>query len=66
MFTHPAFNSNRVQFCDCEDCAERRIPPPPVTDEMRATWAAMGLEVTKKPQPVSRKEYKNTATGRRY
>lgn len=45
-------------LCVCDECAEGRQPPPPVTDEMRAKWAAMGLEVTRTPKPISRKAWK--------
>lgn len=55
---NPEFTSARnIILCGCEHCAISRQPPE-VTDEMRSKWAAMGLEVTKTPQPTTRKEYR--------
>ena len=45
--------------CACEECKERRVPPPPVTDEMRAEWVAMGLTLTRKHEPTTRKQYRD-------
>lgn len=53
------------KLCECPECGAERQPPPPVTGEMRARWAAMGIPLTMTPKPMTRKQYKDLHQPRR-
>lgn len=53
------------KLCQCRECTQQREAPP-VTDEMRAQWAAMGLQLTKTPVKTRRQDYQGAMPDRRY
>jgi hypothetical protein len=53
------------KLCQCQECTQQREAPP-VTDEMRAQWAAMGLQLTKTPVKTRRQDYQGAMPDRRY
>ena len=49
-----------IRYCQCAECVAGREPAPPVTEEMRAKWRAMGLVLDKTPKKTSRQDHYGT------